>query len=130
MVAGSALEAALWLAGAAGTALLAVSMYSAQPMKPISTTNPAIQNLKRNVALSAAGGVKGIGREGEAPKASRRLSCRSGMGFDAAPPAADGSAPSRAAHAVQKRAVARFSSPHSAQMIVAGLALDIALHCA
>jgi len=105
-------------------------------MKPIITISPAMQNLTRKAPLSAAGvAPSGSGLECVVRGASSRPSWRNGAGEDALPTGAgrlvaEGSAPSRAAQAVQKRAVARFPSPHSGQTIIPDLALGIALHFA
>lgn len=136
-------------AGSCVGALLPVSMYTLQAMKPIMTARPAMQNLNQKPLLLASG--SGIGRECTVRGASKRLSpgaapdavtgvTGGGIGavigggkgarVGARVDAIDGSAPSRAAHASQKRAPARLRWPHSGQAMVDDLGLDIALHCA
>ena len=160
--AGGLIGAALWVAGATGAtagvsaltcpagscvgALLPVSMYTLQAMKPIMTARPAMQNLNQKPLLLASG--SGMGRECTVRGASKRLSpgaapeAVTGGGTEAVTgggkgarvgarvDAIEGSAPSRAAHASQKRAPARLRWPHSGQAMVDDLGLDIALHCA
>ena len=88
--------------------------------------------------LKRAGGNHGARRveAGSSPAAvdaasgTGAVACGRGARVGARVDAIDGSAPSRAAHASQKRASTRLRWPHSGQAIVDDLALNIALHCA
>lgn len=114
-------------------------------MKPIITISPPMQNLIQKPLLLAACARSACGRECTVRGASKRLSppvdtaAASGAGavargsggrVAARPEAIDGSAPSRAAHASQNRASARLRWPHSGQMRVDELRLNIAPHFA
>ena len=90
-------------------------------MNPISRTNPPMPSLTQNAAVFVWGAGNGDGRDGMAPDAARRDGAlRRGATME-------GSEPSLAAQLAQNLALAGLGVPHSGQMAVIDLTVDISL---